>query len=217
MAGLLGLALFTSFSAAEPATATGLEFVEREIALVAKPEDTVLEAAFAFVNRADRVVVVEETKASCGCTVPTLEKKSYEPGETGEIRVTFTIGARQGPQRLSVRVRTDAGEHELVLRVDIPPRVTLQPRLLLFRAGESDAKIARATYHVGTPITLLEPRNLDPGFTVTVREVEAGKEFELSVTYVGDSAAAKTGSYELRSRDASGREHSDRLYLRYSP
>lgn len=218
---LLGLTAFVSLRAAETApavpTATGLEFAAREIALVAKPGDAELAAEFVFVSRAGRAVLVVEVKASCGCTVPSLEKTTYAPGEEGRVRAVFSVGERQGPQRLSIKVRTDAGEHDLILRVDIPPRFTLLPRLLLFRGGETGAKTARVTYHAVAPVTLLEPRNVSGAFTVTVREVEAGREFELTATYAGDAAQAHTASYELRSRDSAGREYSDRLYLRHAP
>lgn len=218
---LLGLAVFVAPGAAEPGSvnpsASGLVFDAREIALVAAPGAEQLEAEFIFVNRADRAVSVEEVKAACGCTVPSLEKTTYASGEKGKIRAVFSVGGRQGLQRLAITVRTDAGEHDLMLKVDIPPRFTLLPRLLLFRGGEVEAKTARMTYHAGTPLTLLEPRNVNDAFTVTVREVEAGREFELTATYVGDAAQAHTASYELRSRDSAGREYSDRVYLRHAP
>lgn len=216
LACLLALATSVALRAVEPA-ADGLEFSTREISLVAKPGDERLEAGFVFVNRAARAVSVLELKAACGCTVPSLEKTLYAPGEEGKIRAVFTVGGRQGVQRLAIKVRTDAGEHDLILQVDIPARFTLLPRLLLFRSGEAAAKTAQVTYHAATPVTLLEPRNRDQAFAVTVRETAPGREFELAVTYVGDPAQARTASYELRSRDAAGREFSDRLYLRHAP
>lgn len=218
---LLSLAAVAALRGAEPATpkqvAAGLEFVAREIALVAEPGAQRLETEFVFVNRAAHVVQVAEVKATCGCTVPSLEKTSYAPGEEGRVRVIFSVGSRQGLQLLSIKVRTDAGEHDLLLRVEIPPRFTFLPRLLVFRGGEAGAKVARLTYHAGTPVTLPGSRNTSPAFAVTVREIEAGREFELTATYVGDAAQAHTASFEVRSRDAAGREFSDRLYLRHAP
>ncbi len=218
---LLGLAIFVAPGAAEPTpvapSVSGLEFEAREISLVAAPGVEQLEAEFVFVNRADRTVFVGEVTAACGCTVPSLEKTNYAPGEEGKLRAVFSVGGRQGPQLLSIKVRTDAGEHDLVLKVDIPSRFTLLPRLLWFRGGEVEAKTARMTYHTGTPVTLLEPRNLSDAFTVTVREIEAGREFEFTVTYIGHATQVHSAFYELRSRDSGGREHSDRLYLRHAP
>ena len=36
--------------------------------------------------------------ASCGCTVPTMEKTTYKPGETGKVSARFDPHSRQGPQ-----------------------------------------------------------------------------------------------------------------------
>src|SRR5437588_2843981 len=48
---------------------------------------------FAFVNRGPEAVEVVEARASCGCLTPRLEKRVYQPGERGELRLevnTFT-------------------------------------------------------------------------------------------------------------------------------
>lgn len=218
LTGLLWALVFAGLlSAAEPVSdrsMTGLEFAARELSLVAKPDDTVVEAVFSFVNRSDRNVVIDLVKPSCGCTAPSLEKTSYEPGEEGKIKVIFTVGGRQGPQHLSINVRTNAGEQPLTLLVDVPRRVEIMPRLLLFNRESNGPQIVGLTYHVGTPVEIQEARNLPPGYTVDVREIEKGSKFEVSFTHTGTGTVTETSSYEVRSRDAFGREHSDRIFLR---
>lgn len=221
LAGLLGLWLFcASARAAEPEarSGVGLEFAKREISVATEPGATGVEVRFDFVNRSAREVVVKEVKATCGCTVPKLDKEAYAPGEAGSVRVVFAAGDRQGRHSLPVKVRTDAGDHELLLVADIPPRFTLAPRLLVFRGGEAGAKTARLTYHAATPVVLAEGAS-DEGsaFRVAVREVERGREFEITVSYAGEAGVAHTAVHVLRSRDAAGREYLDRLYLRHTP
>src|SRR5207237_7508843 len=61
---------------------------------------------FAFVNRGPEAVEIVEARASCGCLTPRLEKRVYQPGERGELRLevnTFTQPA--GPHAWTVAVR----------------------------------------------------------------------------------------------------------------
>src|SRR5690606_23474941 len=92
-----------------------------------------VEAVYEFTNTGDQTVTITSAKASCGCTVPTLEKKVYEPGESGELTAIFTLGSRQGAQHKTITVETESGDesqqYKLELEVDIPIPVTLSPRV----------------------------------------------------------------------------------------
>ena len=46
-------------------------------------------AVYGFTNTSDKPVRLTDVQPSCGCTVPTLEKDTYNPGETGKITATF--------------------------------------------------------------------------------------------------------------------------------
>ena len=39
---------------------------------------------FRFSNTGSETLVITDVRSTCGCTVPELDKKSYEPGESGE-------------------------------------------------------------------------------------------------------------------------------------
>ncbi len=56
-----------------------------------------VEHAFTFTNIADKEIQIA-VAASCGCTVPTLEKTTYKPGENGKVTARFDPHNRQGPQ-----------------------------------------------------------------------------------------------------------------------
>src|SRR5437588_9280473 len=40
---------------------------------------------FEFVNRGPGTVTITDLRASCGCLAPRLEKRSYQPGESGAL------------------------------------------------------------------------------------------------------------------------------------
>ena len=56
-----------------------------------------VEHAFTFTNISDKEVTLA-VAASCGCTVPTMEKTTYKPGENGKVTARFDPHNRQGPQ-----------------------------------------------------------------------------------------------------------------------
>lgn len=56
-----------------------------------------VEHTFNFTNVSDKEITIA-VAASCGCTVPTLEKTTYKPGESGKVSARFDPHNRQGPQ-----------------------------------------------------------------------------------------------------------------------
>lgn len=204
-------------SASAVATAEGFVFGKTVLDVAAAPDAERVEVEFPFVNRAARAVAVLDTKATCGCTAPALEKTSYAPGEAGAVKVVFTVGQRQGPQRLEVKVRTDAGEHDLVLKVEIPVRATLAPRLVLFRPDAAGPQTARIVYGVDTPVEIVALRGLHPSFKAEARAVLAGADYEIVVVYSGSTTEIVGSSIDIVSRSASGKERSDRLFVRHQP
>lgn len=130
---------------------SALVFEETDIRLEAGLLDEGVEAVFHFENTGEKPVRIERIRSSCGCTVPTLAKRLYEPGESGEIRAKFTFGGRSGEQRKAVRVYTDearAAPIRLSLSTEIPQWAEREPPLLLWRTGEErKAKTARIRLH----------------------------------------------------------------------
>lgn len=65
---------------------------------VAQPEvslvDKSVEAVFPFTNAGEDAIEITSVKSDCSCTVAKLDKQVYQPGESGEIKATFTFGAR---------------------------------------------------------------------------------------------------------------------------
>lgn len=45
---------------------------------------------FTYTNIGEKPLVVNRAVASCGCTVPEYTKTPIQPGEKGEIKVTYT-------------------------------------------------------------------------------------------------------------------------------
>lgn len=63
---------------------------------------------FTFTNTGDAPLIINQAVASCGCTVPEYTKKPIQPGQKGEIKVTYNgTGKFPGPFKKSITVRTN--------------------------------------------------------------------------------------------------------------
>ena len=64
---------------------------------------------FKFTNTGDKLLVIHQAMASCGCTVPQFPKEPIKPGESGEITVTYNgAGKFPGHFKKSITIRTNA-------------------------------------------------------------------------------------------------------------
>lgn len=124
-----------------PAVAGGrLVFEETEISLEAEPFAEKAEVDFAFTNTGAEPVTIVDASSSCDCTVPSLAKRSYAPGEKGTIRAVFEFNERTGRQVKFLTVATDEPgrpRYELTLSVDIPQLFRVVPQVLVWRGGDA--------------------------------------------------------------------------------
>jgi hypothetical protein len=108
--------------------------------LPAAPGQEILKGSFPFTNAGAAPVTIVELKPGCGCTLPVLAKRTYQPGESGHIDVQFVVGEREGHQEKQIAVRTDeasGGVYSLAIKADIPPYLGLNPRLLIWHQGDA--------------------------------------------------------------------------------
>ena len=74
---------------------------------------------FKFTNTGDKLLVIHQAMASCGCTVPQFPKEPIKPGESGEITVTYTAAGKfPGHFKKSITIRTNAKQEIVRLYVE---------------------------------------------------------------------------------------------------
>ena len=68
----------------------------------------VVSCTFSFTNVGESPLIINQAVASCGCTVPEYTKSPIQPGEKGEIKVTYN-GTGKFPVHFkkSITVRTN--------------------------------------------------------------------------------------------------------------
>jgi hypothetical protein len=70
--------------------------------------DPKVTCVFTYTNVGEQPLVVNQAIASCGCTVPEYTKTPVQPGEKGEIKVTYNgAGKFPGHFKKSITVRTN--------------------------------------------------------------------------------------------------------------
>lgn len=156
------------------------------------PQDKYVEAKFTFKNNGSTPVTIEKVRTSCGCTTADLAKKTYAPGEQGELAVKFSFGGRIGAQRKLVRVfSSDRGDEPSVLdlRVFITQPVTVSPSLLLWRVGSpNEPKMVQLTMNPEQPVKVKKVSSTNPRVSASLQPVKAGEQYFVSVKPVDTTA-----------------------------
>ena len=77
--------------------------------------------SFRFKNSGTKPMVITNTSASCGCTVPEKPEKPIMPGETGSIKVVFNSKGKLGhnEKNITVMANTNPAFPLLVLTGDV--------------------------------------------------------------------------------------------------
>lgn len=104
-------------------------------------EDSV-KLSYLFRNTGAGPLTITQVKTSCGCTVPELAKKTFMPGESGTLDVTFDPKGKRGVIARNITVFTDSEStpsETLIVRAFVKPIVILEPNIIPFEAVEKGA------------------------------------------------------------------------------
>ncbi len=96
-----------------------------------EPKETV----FHFTNTGVDPPIIGEVKSTCGCTVPELAKKIYQPGEQGEIIVRYNPHGKRGLDSRSVTLDVNDSTQpnvKLNIKAHVKQLVLFEPTLLQF-------------------------------------------------------------------------------------
>lgn len=162
----------------------GIRFDERIHAFGKRSDVESLEHAFEFVNTGDQRLVVNEIRASCGCTATSLDKKVFEPGERDSIAVDWHPKG-SGSQRKSITVHSNSRDTPLAVlyvEAEIEPFVRVEPVLVRFgRVRLGEQHIQRAKLSCDDPDLLVESvTSRNPHFACQVVTGEdGGRELEV--------------------------------------
>lgn len=149
------------------------------------PADVALEAHFTFKNTGPAPVTIKTLRSSCGCTTARLNKKTYAPGESGEVVTRFLFGDRRGLHRKTIEVRTDdaaAAPVVLDLRVLIHDPLTVTPALVWWKRGDATgAKTVQLTAVAEQSVRIKSVTSSNPRLPAKLVTIKPGEQYTVSV------------------------------------
>lgn len=172
------ISAFSALAFASLAFASGLEWENTVFEATAEFGQEEVFASFKFTNTSGQEISITSTKASCGCTVANLEKKTYAPGEKGEVSAVFEAKSRVGKQQQYIEVflnNEPESSDKLTIKVDIPQAVTLKPRIRIWRKGQ---EVSPQTFEV----TLHQELDLEIDTLVPINEDADQFDYEIQQT-----------------------------------
>lgn len=72
---------------------------------------------FSFTNTGAQPLIIQNVRASCGCTAPDWTKDPVLPGKKGVVKATFDPKGRPGPFNKSITVTSNAENSTIILTI----------------------------------------------------------------------------------------------------
>lgn len=179
--------LFISITLMFPFIVKGkLIFEQEHIHIKAIPTDEETEIVYSFKNEGKRTIEIIRVKPSCGCTIANLDKKVYQPEESGQIKATFKHRGMVGRMNHKILILTNEpldASYSLFLTVEIPKIIDVSPRFLLWRKKEAlESKtitLKAASSETIQSITVLQD---NPVFQIEKQSVKKKRLYLLKIT-----------------------------------
>ncbi len=95
-----------------------IEFDEMSYDFGEITEGDIVKHNFTFTNVGKTKLSIEKATASCGCTKPSFPFIDIQPGETGYIGVTYNSVSKEGPQKPTITVYSNAHPNQMTLHLN---------------------------------------------------------------------------------------------------
>jgi len=176
----------------------------------AKPTDT-LKHEFIVTNVGSATLEITAVQPGCGCTTAGTWDRLIEPGKTGKIPIQLNPISFSGPVSKGVTITcTDPAQpsHYLHILATVWRPIDVQPQYAYFMPvlGEetNETKVVKIVNNMDEDIKLDPPTSASQMFTTELKTIRPGKEFELSITYLGVvSNASPQGNITINTSAAS--------------
>jgi hypothetical protein len=103
---------------------------------------------FNFSNVGKGTLKITKIQTTCGCTVPQLKKKTYAPGESGTVNVTFRTPTREGKTTKRLYILSNDKKKPkvgLTLKATVELKIDFKPKSLDFSLKAENAGIKPIT------------------------------------------------------------------------
>lgn len=115
---ILLLLLFFAFSLQAQQVGPNISFDELEHDFGQIQENKgVVKYTFEFTNTGNQPLILNNVRASCGCTTPSYSREPVLPGARGNVQVAFNPNGRSGPFIKQVTITSNANDPTVILRI----------------------------------------------------------------------------------------------------
>ena len=127
---------------------------------------------FTFTNDGDAPLVLSNVRASCGCTTPKWTREPIEPGQSGEITVTYNPAGRPGRFQKTVTVtsNTEQATTKLYIKGEVIPKPAQPAQIYPVKMGELNLK--RRTISFGSLVQGTNKRSNTPTLPTTTSPLQ---------------------------------------------
>jgi hypothetical protein len=162
----------------------GLEWEAKSQTVKVHPLQASKTVLFGFSNTGSAPVEIVDLKPTCGCITGTIEKKIYQPGESGAIQLTFDLRKKEGAQRKGLAVKTQGGgSTKLYISTKVGSSFKFLQKRLIWESGEERApKSLKVINQHSIPFGIKEVVSKREGVSVKLVTQREGFEYELVIT-----------------------------------
>lgn len=138
--GIFAMTMFCMAALAQQAVIT-FEKTEHDFGKINEADGRVT-TIFEFKNEGMAPLVLSNVRASCGCTTPKWTKEPVEPGQIGQITVTYNPNGRPGRFQKTITVTSNASEatKKLFIKGEVIPKPAKPVNQYTVKMGELSLK-----------------------------------------------------------------------------
>jgi len=140
---------------------------------------------FKFKNIGDGILNISRIQSTCGCTIPKLKKKEYAPGESGEVKVTYTSPVAEGkitPKKLYILSNDPKNKKApLTIKATVVLAVNFNPKRLSLKLKTEDQAVEPIFIKSkdGKPFSIKSFKSTNNAITASFDPNETSTEFTL--------------------------------------
>lgn len=77
---------------------------------------------FTFVNTGDKILIITDARADCGCTRPEYSDAPVAPGKSGKVKVTFVPGGKgHFSKKVTLTTNGSPRKARLIIKGEVVP------------------------------------------------------------------------------------------------
>ena len=159
---------------------------------------------FTFKNEGMEPLVLSNVRASCGCTTPKWPRQPIEPGQTGDITVTYNPNGRPGRFTKTVTITSNATEPttRVTIKGEVIPKPAKPVDNYPVKMGElslktRDVNFGKVNDHDTKTFEIEYANQTDHEITVDIQPAKGQDNFLEAVVTLANVKANETGKVQI--------------------